>query len=648
MSEIIFGTAGVTLALGLVAVARRRSPSDERRVYAVALLVAAAIYVLGAMIQNVSIGIEIAGLALFGFAAWIGNERSMGLLGMGWLAHAGWDAWHLVGNLQSPVPDWYAVLCLGFDLVLAAYLVRPWIAKARFSAALSLIIVMAVTFDASGQDSETARPNILFIFSDDHAFQAVSAYGSRLAEVAPTPNIDRLADQGMRFDRAYVTNSICAPSRAVVQTGKYSHVNGVLDNRQTFNNDQPTLPKLLQSAGYETALIGKWHLKVEPAGFDYADRLPGQGHYYNPDFIREGDTVRVEGYVTDITTDKAIDWLESRSASKPFFLMLQQKAPHREWSPPLRHLNLFDGIELPEPDNLFDDYEGRGTAAREQDMSIEHSMFWDLDLKLHDHPDSTRWFRGWRERLTPAQLAAWDEAYGPKNRAFYEAQLTGEELLRWKYQRYLKDYLRTIKAVDEGVGRILDYLDTTGLAANTVVIYTSDQGFYLGEHGWFDKRFMYEESFRTPLLIRWPGVTAGGTVDRHLVANVDFAQTMLEMAGLAEPPDMQGASLVPLLQGESPADWRSHLYYHYYEFPGWHSVRKHEGVFDGRFKLIHFYNLDEWELFDLESDPDEMRSVYSDAAYAEVVDEMKRQLQRLREELEVPPNEAPSGERVLE
>ncbi len=516
--------------------------------------------------------------------------------------------------------------------------------------AVLLYAAFAAAPDASAQNTDEARPNILFIFADDHAFQAISAYGGRLAEVAPTPNLDSIAADGMRFDHAHVTNSICAPSRAVIQTGKYSHINGVLDNRQVFDGSQQTFPKLLQAAGYETALIGKWHLKSEPTGFDYADRLPGQGRYYNPDFIQKGDTVRFEGYATDITTDKAIDWLSTRAgrggngetSDKPFMLMLQHKAPHREWSPPLRLLNLFDDVEIPEPDNLFDDYEGRGTAAHEQDMTIEKSMFWGLDLKLPDHPDTTKWFKGWRERLTPEQLSAWDQAYGPKNEAFYAANLEGADLTRWKYQRYLKDYLRTVRAIDENVGRILEYLDETGLAENTVVIYTSDQGFFLGEHGWFDKRFMYEESFRTPLLVRWPGVVEPGSVNNDLVSNLDFAQTILEMAGVAEPDDMQGASLVPLLQGRTPADWRTYLYYHYYEYPGWHSVRKHEGVTDGRYKLIYFYNLGEWELYDLETDPSEMTSRYGDPAYSKIETELKEQLARLREVYDVPPN-SPAG-----
>jgi arylsulfatase A-like enzyme len=480
------------------------------------------------------------------------------------------------------------------------------------------------------------RPNILFLFSDDHAFQAISAYGGRLAEVAPTPNIDRIADEGMRFDRAYVTNSICAPSRAVILTGKYSHLNGVLDNRLAFDGSQQTFPKLLQGVGYETAFIGKWHLKSEPTGFDYSDRLPGQGFYYNPTFIKDGDTTRVEGYVTDIITGKAIDWLKGRADDRPFMLMMQHKAPHREWSPAPEYLTLFDDVDIPEPETLFDDYSGRGTAAHEQDMSLEKSMFMDYDLKIPSDEWETQYYASYISRLTPEQKEVWDAAYGPKNAAFFAERPVGRDLIRWKYQRYMKDYLRVIRSVDDSIGALLDYLDESGLAANTIVVYSSDQGFYLGEHGWFDKRFMYEESFRTPLVVRWPGVVQAGAVNRDLVANVDFAQTLLDAAGVMAPPDMQGMSLVPLLKGQRPVDWRPSLYYHYYEFPGWHSVKKHEGVFDGRYKLIHFYEIGEWEFYDLENDPTELTSRYDDPALASEVTRLRSELERQRAALELP------------
>ncbi len=438
------------------------------------------------------------------------------------------------------------------------------------------------------------HPNILFIFTDDHAYQAISAYGSNRNK---TPNIDRIAEQGVLFTNCCVTNSICAPSRAVIQTGKYSHLNGVMDNRQVFDTAQQTFPKILKSIGYETAMLGKWHLKAEPDYFDYWNVLPGQGHYYNPDFRTPNGMVREEGYVTEIVTDKALNWLkEGRDPNKPFMLMLQHKAPHRPWMPNLKDINLYDDVEMPEPPTLFDDYSGRGSAAKMQEMEIDRHMRMEIDCKVwdFDNPDAPE--KRLRDRMTPEQLAQWRKGYEAKNEAFRKANLKGKELVRWKYQRYIKDYLRCIHSVDENVGRVLDYLDESGLAKNTVVIYSSDQGFYLGEHGWFDKRWMYQESFKTPLIARWPGVTKPGTVCDDIVSNLDFAETFLDIAGAEIPNDMQGLSLVPLLKGEKPADWRTTFYYHYYEYPAVHMVNKHEGVFDGRYKLMNFYELDEWEL----------------------------------------------------
>lgn len=505
----------------------------------------------------------------------------------------------------------------------------------RITRKLSLLFVVLSILPCRTRAQD--RPNILFLFSDDHAFQAISAYGGRLAEVAPTPNIDRIANEGMRFDRAYVTNSICAPSRAVVLTGKYSHLNGVVDNALPFDGSQQTFPKLLQAAGYQTAFIGKWHLKSVPTGFDYSDRMPRQGYYYNPWFIHDGDTTRVYGYVTDIITEKALAWLSDRDTNRPFMLMMQHKAPHREWSPALKYLHLFDADSIPEPETLFDDYSGRGTAAHEQDMTIDKSMFMDLDLKIPSAEWESKWYKPAMERMTPEQRAVWEAAYGPKNEAFFSDRPRGRDFIRWKYQRYLKDYLRCIRSVDDSIGEILDYLDANGLTDNTIVIYSSDQGFYLGEHGWFDKRWMYEESFRTPLLVRWPSVLSPGSVDdTHLVANLDFAETMLDAAGVSVPADMQGRSFVPILKGQDPPDWRDVLYYHYYEFPGWHSVRKQEGVFDGRYKLIHFYEIGEWEFYDLATDPRELTSRYDDPALAAERARMLAELERQRAVLEVP------------
>ncbi len=497
-------------------------------------------------------------------------------------------------------------------------------------------------FSCQSSEEEPAfpeKPNILFIFSDDHAFQAVSAYGGRLAELAPTPNIDRIANAGIRFDKCYVTNSICAPSRATVLTGKHSHLNGVPDNGARFDGAQQTFPKLLRQAGYETAIVGKWHLKTEPTGFDFWEVLPGQGHYYNPDFRTTAGMITETGYVTDLITDKALDWLKNkRDGQKPFMLMLQHKAPHREWEPGPDHLELFNDVEFPEPGNLFDTYEGRGTAAKKQDMSIATTMRIPEDLKMWGDEDNRPRQRTYG-RMNAAQKKAWDDAYAPVIEDYRTANRTGDDLVSWKYQRYLQDYLRSIRSIDDNIGRVLDYLEQSGLAKNTLVIYNSDQGFYLGEHGWFDKRFMYEESFRTPLVMQWPGVIKPGTVNSDLVSNLDFAQTFLDLAGATAPADMQGLSLKPLLAGKTPENWRSSLYYHYYEYPAVHSVRRHEGVATERYKLINFYDLDEWELFDLEKDPSEMQSRYDDPEYASIVAGLKEELAQLRQQYDLPPLE---------
>ena len=490
--------------------------------------------------------------------------------------------------------------------------------------------------DSRANDPAQGRPNILFIFTDDHAQHAISAYGSK---INTTPNIDRIAAEGMLFRNAFVTNSICGPSRAVILTGKHSHLNGFRRNGDRFDGSQVTFPKLLQRAGYETALVGKWHLESEPTGFDHWVVLPGQGDYYNPDFITPHGKVQIEGYATDITTDMALAWLENkRDKSKPFMLMCQHKAPHRNWMPGPDHLGMYQDETIPEPATLFDDYSGRGTAAKVQEMTIARHMYdaYDLKLPFMGAADAPRWDRRYLDRLTPEQRRAWDAAYGPENEQYAVSDFTPEGLVRWKYQRYIKDYLRCVASVDDNIGRMLDYLDENGLADNTIVIYSSDQGFYLGDHGWYDKRFMYEESLRTPLVVRWPGVTKPGAVDTHLVQNLDFAQTFLTLAGVDVPADMQGQSLVPLLRGEAPANWRQSIYYHYYEYPGAHSVHRHDGVRDGRYKLIQFYTLDEWELFDLEKDPRELRSVYGDPAYAPVVERLKGELTRLREQYRVP------------
>ncbi len=474
-----------------------------------------------------------------------------------------------------------------------------------------------------------AQPNVVFIFADDHCTQALSAYDpSRIA----TPNLDRLALEGARFDTCYVTNSICGPSRAVIQTGKYSHLNGFMQNGDSFDGSQQTFPKLLRAGGYETAVIGKWHLKTTPQGFDHFDVLIGQGPYYNPPMLTGGIAAQATqeentGYTTDVISAKTLEWLKSgRDPEKPFMLMTQHKAPHRDWQPGAKYLTWLDDVDLPEPPTLFDDYSGRSSASKNQTMSIAKNLNM-RDLKLVPP--------GY---LNKEQLRLWQEAYGPKNEAFLEKRdsMTEEEVVRWKYQRYAKDYLRTVKSMDDAVGELLDYLDEAGLAENTVVIYSSDNGWYLGEHGWFDKRWMYEESLRVPLLVRWPGQVREGTIIEPIVSNVDFAPTFLELAGVSIPDDFQGASLVPFLKGESPADWRESFYYHYFEYPGAHSVARHYGVTDGKHKLIHFYQLDEWELYDLEKDPDEMQSVYGDSGYASIEKRLKEQIAEHRTLLKMP------------
>jgi arylsulfatase A-like enzyme len=494
----------------------------------------------------------------------------------------------------------------------------------RQSVPMSLAILL-LAFAGRAHAADAKPPNIVFIFSDDHAYQAVSAYGYNLNQ---TPNIDRLAKEGMRFNRCLVPNSICGPSRATVLTGKYSHLNGFFNNTDNrFDGSQTTLPKLLKQAGYQTAIVGKWHLVSDPTGFDYWNILPGQGQYYNPPMIRMGQREKHDGYVTDVITDLSLDWLKNQHTNdKPFLLMLQHKAPHREWEPNLKYLTLHDGERIAEPPTLFDDYAGRGAAEKTQDMMIKKTMT-DRDLKLVAPA-----------ALTPEQRKVWNAYYDPRNAAFRQANPQGADLVRWKYQRYMHDYLACIASVDESVGRVLEYLRTAGLEDSTIVVYASDQGFYLGEHGWFDKRWIFEESLRTPFLVRWPGHTKPGSVNKEIVSNVDFAETFLEAAGFAIPDGMQGHSLVPLLQGRSVPDWRKSFYYHYYEYPGPHSVRRHYGVVTDRYKLVYFYepDMNYWELFDLLKDPHELKSVYDEAEYASVRAELEKELGRLRKELKVP------------
>jgi arylsulfatase A-like enzyme len=493
-------------------------------------------------------------------------------------------------------------------------------------------VALAGFFAGSLPAAEPKPPNIVFLFSDDHAYQAVSAYNDP-RKLIETPSIDRIGLQGMRFDRCLVPNSICGPSRASVLTGKYSHINGFYNNTNSrFDGSQPTFPKMLRKAGYQTAVIGKWHLVSEPTGFDEWQILPGQGVYYNPPMIHNGQRVKHQGYTTDLITDFSLEWLKNRDKARPFLLMCQQKAPHRDWQPPLRHLGHDGDRVYPEPSTLFDDYQGRGKAEHDQQMTIAETMN-AQDLKLTPPAG-----------LTSEQRKGWDAYYEPRNAAFRSAKLEGADLVRWKYQRYMHDYLGCVKAVDDNVGRLLKFLDDEGLADNTIVVYSSDQGFYLGEHGWFDKRWIFEESLKTPLLVRWPGVTKAGGSSATIVSNIDFAPTFLEAAGLPIPDDIQGRSFVPLLKGMEPTDWRKSFYYEYYEYPQPHHVRPHHGVVTDRYKLIHFQaeDLDDWELFDLKTDPQELRNVIGNPANAQVVADLKAELARLRNELKVP-TEPPPG-----
>lgn len=483
---------------------------------------------------------------------------------------------------------------------------------------LHLSVILAASLASAEQP-----PNILFIFCDDLAYQALSAYGDE-RKLLDTPHIDRIAREGIRFDRCLVTNSICGPSRATILTGKYSHRNGFYNNSNSrFDGSQDTFVKRLRAKGYATAIIGKWHLVSDPAGFDHWHILPGQGVYYNPPMIDNGRTVQHEGYVTDIITDLSLDWLKQRDPSKPFLLMCQHKAPHREWSPALRHLGWDHDRVYPEPPTLFDEFSGRSRAVREHDMGLDRT-FTDLDAKFRLPPN-----------INPEQAKLWNGYYEPRNAEFHRRQPTGKDLVRWRYNRYLHDYLGCVKAVDESVGRLLDYLDQSGLAENTLVVLTSDQGFYLGEHGWFDKRWIFEESLRTPLLMRWPRVAPPGRVEPRIVSLLDIAETFLDVAGLPIPNEMQGKSLVPLLRGEAPADWRTSLYYRYYEYPVPHHVRPHYGVVTDRFKLIHYDkpDIDEWELLDRFPDPHETKNFYHDLAYADDVKRLHAELDRLRQEV---------------
>ena len=471
----------------------------------------------------------------------------------------------------------------------------------RYLALIALLWLPASMLIAQKRTTPTKPPNIVFIMSDDHASQAISAYGSKLIQ---TPNIDRLAKEGMKFENCFVTNSICTPSRAAILTGKYSHMNGV----PVFNHldtSQPMLSKYLQQAGYYTGLIGKWHLggqnphtpeNGKPAGFDYWNILPGQGAYFDPAMIEMGERKKLKGYTTDLITDLSIDFIKNRPQEKPFFLMFHNKAPHRNWQPDEKHRKQYENYEPPIPATFDDDYKGKSDASRQATNHI------DTDLNQNDL------------KMKPPE------------------GLSGAELKRWKFKRYMQDYLACVASVDDNIGRFLEYLDKSGLAENTIVIYTSDQGFFLGEHNMFDKRFMYEESLRMPFLIRWPAQIKPNSVSRGMILNVDFAPMMMDAAGAKVPADMQGHSFLPLLRGQTPKDWRKAMYYRYYH-PGDHNVAMHYGVRTDRYKLIYYFKLNQWEMYDLQKDRLEMKNVYADASYAKEVEKLKAEMARLRKEL---------------
>ena len=501
---------------------------------------------------------------------------------------------------------------------------------------------LAATIGAMAQqkaDTPQKRLNIVYIMTDDHTAQMMSCYDKRYMN---TPNLDRIAQNGVRFTNSFVANSLSGPSRACLVTGKHSHANGFTDNTNcVFDNTQPTFPKYLQEAGYQTALVGKWHLESLPTGFDKWEILPGQGDYYNPRFIKQtGDTVVEHGYLTTLITDKSIQWLDKeRDKSKPFCILIHHKAIHRNWMADTCDLGLFEDKELPLPENYYDDYEGRPAAAA-QEMSIIKDMDVIYDLKM--------WLPGSKSRLSDTyenfvnrmdfqQRAAWEAFYAPIRKDFYEKQRTGKELAEWKFQRYMRDYMKVVKSLDDNVGRVLDYLRDNGLLDNTLVVYTSDQGFYLGEHGWFDKRFMYEESLHTPLIMMLPkGYDRRGDID-EMVQNIDHAAAFLDIAGVKVPSDIQGESWLPLLRGEHPKNWRNSIYYHFYEYPAEHMVKRHYGVRGERYKLMHYYNdIDCWELYDLQTDPTEMHNIYGKPGTEKITKQMMKELKKLQEKYDDP------------
>ncbi|APY09633.1 sulfatase [Winogradskyella sp. J14-2] len=470
------------------------------------------------------------------------------------------------------------------------------------------------------------KPNIIYIMADDLTTQAISAYGGIYSDLAPTPNIDRIAKEGMLFQDVLCTNAICGPSRAAILTGNYSNLNGYYKNESggKFDETQWTFPQEFQKNGYQTSLFGKWHLGSEPQGFDvfkYHNSAGQQGHYWNPVYNINGKDTKVKGYSTNLSTDFAMDWLQNeRKQDDPFLMVLQFKAPHRPWQPDKKYEQLWENIEMPYPSTFNDNYKGRELTAGNTEMTMEY--FSRRDMKFEE----------------PANLKGKEKIkwafYGAKPGEVVQPEgLNAEEGRKWRYQTYIKDYLACVKSVDDNIGRVLKYLDENNLTDNTIIVLTSDQGFYLGDHGFFDKRFIYEESIRMPFMVRYPKVVKAESVNDDIITNIDFAPTLLDLANIDTDQKMQGESFKSILEGQTPKDWEQAMYYHYYEFPYWHHVQPHYGIRTQKYTLAHFYyNIDVWELYDLEKDPNQMNNVINDPQYAIVLSQLKSKLKELMKE----------------
>lgn len=498
-----------------------------------------------------------------------------------------------------------------------------------------LILFLLLSFNCFCQQ----RPNIIYIMSDDHDADAISAYNKKFIR---TPNIDRIAKEGVLFTRSFVSNSICGPVRATLLTGQFSHKNGMRDNRTRFDSSRITMPKLIQQGGYQTAIVGKWHLHSYPTGFDFWKILPGQGLYFEPRIISmKGDTSTYHGYATDIITEEATKWLDRRDTSKPFLLHVHHKAPHRYFFAPLKYIEQLHNKKIPEPATLYLDTAGHGTAWHLQTMSILYDMKLCSDLKVDPKyllnipelkPDSADivYYNAIFNRIPEPDRSSIKKIYAERGELLQRLKPTGKELLKYKYQWYMQDYLATVASIDENIGKLLDYLDKNDLTKNTLVVYTSDQGMYLGENGWYDKRWMYDVSMQSPLLMRWPGHIKPGSVNTNMVQTIDYAPTILDAAGVEIPGFMQGLSLVPTITGKEKIIPRHNLYYHFYEYNADHTVLQHLGVRGERYKLIYFYPVEEWELYDLETDPQEQKNLINSAAHQEILKQMKLELLDLR------------------